>query len=395
METTQSTLRRLTLAQLQPGMFVTRILQQQGDTRLSQSGLVGNQGQIRQMAQLGVLVVEVDLARSKQVSQAQAQPAPSTPPARNKPNLTKAQHRERVRRLYQEAKGLQGKLFDQLKAGEPIAMAPLEAMADELVDSIFEHNDALMCLSRIREKDSYLMEHSLNVGIHLANFGRHLGLPRQVLKELAIGGMLHDTGKILIPDAVLHKPGRLTEDEFAIMQTHVRLGQQILDASPGFSPIMRSVLSGHHERLDGQGYPAGLTAEALDQYARMASVVDVYDALTADRCYKPGMPASQALRILLQGAGSQFDSQLVAQFIKCLGIYPVGSLVKLDSGRLALVMERNDKTPLQPLVKILYSTKSSAYLEVRLLDLSRPGETDRIESAADPRHYGIDLAPFL
>ncbi|WP_409420325.1 HD-GYP domain-containing protein [Pseudaeromonas sp. ZJS20] len=395
MATTRTTLRRLPLAELRPGMFVTRILQQQGETQLSQSGLVGSREQVQQMARLGVLAVEVDLARGRQAVQ-EANASPETPPKTpNKPKLTKAQHKERIRRLYQEAKGVQGKLFDQLKAGEPVAIAPLEALADELVDSIFEHTDALLCLSRIREKDSYLMEHSLNVGIHLANFGRHLGLPRQVLKELAIGGMLHDTGKIMIPDAVLHKPGRLTEEEFAIMKTHVHLGQQILDASLGFSPIMRSVLSGHHERLDGKGYPAGLTGDELDQFARMASVVDVYDALTADRCYKPGMPASHALRILLQGAGHQFDGPLVAQFIKCLGIYPVGSLVKLDSGRLALVMERNDKAPLQPLVKILYSTKSSAYLEVRLLDLARSGETDRIETAADPRQYGIDLTPFL
>lgn len=389
-------LQRLSLQALQPGMFVTRILSQRGATRLRQSGLIDNSAQIQQMARMGIEAVEVDLSRSRQPGQRQPETAP--PPAadkRSKPLLTKSQQKERVRRLYQEAKGLQGKLFKQLKAGEPIRLAPLEAIADELVDTIFGHTDALLCLSRIREKDSYLMEHSLSVAIHLANFGRHLGLPRTTLQELAIGGMLHDIGKVTIPDAILHKPGRLTDEEFDVMRQHVARGQAILKATPGISPIMLSVLAGHHERLDGQGYPQGLQGEQLDLPVRMAGIVDVYDALTADRCYKPAMPTSHALRILLQGSGSQFDSQLVQQYIKCLGIYPVGSLVKLASGRLALVMERNEQAPLQPLVKLIYSTKAQAYLEVRLLDLAKYPDADRIEGAADPRQYGIDLTPFI
>ena len=239
------------------------------------------------------------------------------------------------------------------------------------------------------------MEHSLNVGMLLANFGRFLELERPVLRELTIGGLLHDTGKIMIPDHILHKPGRLTEDEFIIMKSHVNHSISILNESKGITPIMMTVAACHHERLDGKGYPHGLPGERLNLYARMITVVDVYDALTADRCYKAGMPATAAFRILLQGAGSQFDEELVRKFIKCMGIHPVGTLVKLQSGKLAIVVERNEDAPLQPKVKVIYSTVGQHHLEVKLLDLARPGVNETIEGVVDPKSFGIDMSRYL
>jgi len=229
----------------------------------------------------------------------------------------------------------------------------------------------------------------------LANFGRFLELERPILRELTIGGLLHDTGKIMIPDAVLHKPAKLSDDEFTLMKSHVTHSIALLRDAKGITDIMMTVAACHHERLDGRGYPHGLAAERLDLYARMSTIVDVYDALTANRCYKPGMPATAAFRILLQGAGSQFDEDLVRKFIKCMGIHPVGSLVKLQSGKLAIVVERNEQAPLQPKVKVIYSTIGQHHLEVKLLDLSRSGANEGIESAVDPKAYGIDLRRYL
>ena len=213
---------------------------------------------------------------------------------------------------------MQNKLFHNLKRGEPVQVDELEAIADELVDSIFENRDALFCLARIREKDSYLMEHSLNVGMLLANFGRFLELERPVLRELTIGGLLHDTGKIMIPDHILHKPGRLTEDEFIIMKSHVNHSISILNESKGITPIMMTVAACHHERLDGKGYPRRLTADALQTTDRIMAIADIFEALTAaDRPYKPAKTLSESLRIMVgMCRDGHIDGELFGHFLQ-------------------------------------------------------------------------------
>ena len=197
----------------------------------------------------------------------------------------------------------------------------------------------------------------------------------------------------MIPDEILHKPGKLTFDEFEIMKRHVKYGVQFLDKSEGISEVMRTVAANHHERLDGLGYPNGLKGDELCLISRVSTIVDVYDALTADRCYKKGMPSTTAFRILLEGAGSQFDPILVKKFIKCMGVYPVGTLVKLKSNKLALVIERNEESPLKPVVKIIYSVASTCYLNVETIDLSKV-TTEEIECAVDHKEYGINVAQF-
>ncbi|ALP40745.1 metal-dependent phosphohydrolase with HD domain [Aeromonas schubertii] len=347
--------------------------------------------QITALINSGVLEVTVDLSRSRLEEQ---NPLPAENEAATERN---ERSREagvlRIRRLYKEARTLQVKLLSQLKQGEPIDIAPLAQVAEEMVDTMFTHGDAMLCLARIRAKDAYLMEHSMNVAILLANFGRYLGLERSTLQELTLGGLLHDVGKIMTPDAILNKPGKLTDEEFAIMRQHVVHSREILSETPGITPVMLEVAGNHHERLDGSGYPLGLKGEALSLHSRMSGIVDVYDALTADRVYKAGMQPTQAFRILLKGAGTHFDTELVQKFIKCLGVYPVGTLVLLSNQRLAIVMERNDEEPLKPLVKVIYHATARHYLDVKLLDLTRSTET--IEAVVEPRDYGISLEKFI
>ena len=338
------------------GMFVVAVTKQKGDIHFK-PGMVSSEATCRSLQSMGVLEVRIDLSRSKHQQETllenpESNLAPEEQVQEVLTSKEKTESRKRAQKLYAEAKLLQTKLLDALKNGEVVDIAPLEEMADEMVDSIFKNPDAMVFLSRIREKDTYLMEHSLNVGMLLANFGRFLKLSRQTIKELLVGGLLHDTGKIMVPDEILHKPGRLTVDEFAIMKKHVEYSVQFLDKSEGISKVMRIVAANHHERLDGLGYPRGLKGMELCLVSRISTIVDVFDALTADRCYKKGMQATQAFRILLQGGGTQFDETLVKKFIKCMGIHPTGSLVKLKTGKLALVLESNENTPLQPIVKI-------------------------------------------
>ncbi|QHQ50792.1 HD-GYP domain-containing protein [Aeromonas media] len=313
--------------QLQPGMYVLAIASQTGAMEIAQTGLVTNRQQVDALIRRGVLTVRVDLARSKLPGIEQVvSPSPSHNAGSARPAGSGEGRALKIRRLYQEARELQGKFIRHLKAGEPIDITPLAAVAEEMVDTMFTHGDAMLCLARIRAKDAYLMEHSMNVAILLANFGRYLGLERNVLKELTLGGLLHDVGKIMTPDEVLNKPGKLTDEEFGVMRQHVVHSYDILSNTAGITPTMLEVAANHHERLDGTGYPQRLKGEQLSLYTRMSGIVDVYDAVTADRVYKQGMQPTQAFRVLLKGIDQHFDAELVTKFIKCLTSSPTLAL---------------------------------------------------------------------
>ncbi|WP_461602929.1 HD-GYP domain-containing protein [Aeromonas rivipollensis] len=382
--------------QLQPGMYVLAIASQTGAMEIAQTGLVTNRQQVDALIRRGVLTVRVDLARSKLPGIEQVvSPSPSHSAGSARPAGSGEGRELKIRRLYQEARELQGKFIRHLKAGEPIDITPLAAVAEEMVDTMFTHGDAMLCLARIRAKDAYLMEHSMNVALLLANFGRYLGLERNVLKELTLGGLLHDVGKIMTPDEVLNKPGKLTDEEFGVMRQHVVHSYDILSNTAGITPTMLEVAANHHERLDGTGYPQRLKGEQLSLYTRMSGIVDVYDAVTADRVYKQGMQPPQAFRILLKGIDQHFDAELVTKFIKCMGVYPVGTLVQLSNQRLAVVMQRNEQQPLKPVVKVIYHATQRHYLEVQWLDLARNGGQESIENTVDPKEFGINLANFV
>lgn len=382
--------------QLQPGMYVLAIASQTGAMEIAQTGLVTNRQQVDALIRRGVLTVRVDLARSKLPGIEQVvSPSPAHSASSARPAGSGEGRELKIRRLYQEARELQGKFIRHLKAGEPIDITPLAAVAEEMVDTMFTHGDAMLCLARIRAKDAYLMEHSMNVAILLANFGRYLGLERNVLKELTLGGLLHDVGKIMTPDEVLNKPGKLTDEEFGVMRQHVVHSYDILSNTAGITPTMLEVAANHHERLDGTGYPQRLKGDQLSLYTRMSGIVDVYDAVTADRVYKQGMQPTQAFRVLLKGIDQHFDAELVTKFIKCMGVYPVGTLVQLSNQRLAVVMQRNEQQPLKPVVKVIYHASQRHYLEVQWLDLARNGGQESIENTVDPKEFGINLANFV
>ena len=210
---------------------------------------------------------------------------------------------------------------------------------------------------------------------------------------MAYSGLLHDLGKIKIDDAILHKPGRLTTEEMEEMKKHVNYGVEFLHQMKIAPPLIKWV-SEHHERLDGLGYPAQLKAEDITQQGRMLAIVDMYDALTADRCYKAGMSSQKALQILLKDSKNKLDPALLQQFIRCMGIYPVGSLVELSNSKVALVMKQNEKQPLKPLVRVFYSTVGNHYLSPKEVNLAIDDRV-KIEKAVVASDYGIDINRFF
>lgn len=228
----------------------------------------------------------------------------------------------------------------------------------------------------------------------MANFATYIELDEEQIQEIALLGFLHDIGKIKIPDAILHKPGRLTDQEMVVMRDHVYYGTKVLNEMNIPGSIVRTI-GEHHERLDGYGYPEGLRGDEISLFGRMIAIVDTYDAITADRCYKAGMPSKKALQILMQDTPDKYDEGLVNQFVKCIGLYPVGSLVRLDNEKIAMVLKQHPVQAAKPVVKVFYSIRGSHYLSPHELDLAASGNRVKIADAVIASDFKLDFNKFF
>jgi HD-GYP domain-containing protein (c-di-GMP phosphodiesterase class II) len=271
-------------------------------------------------------------------------------------------------------------------------------VVEDITASILRNPGALMSLLRIKTKDDYTFLHSVSVCTLLVAFCRTRDMDADTIYQAGLGGLLHDTGKALVPDSILNKPGRLTDEEFAIVRKHPRDGYEILKQTPGIGPIPLDITLHHHERHDGSGYPDKQGAAEIGELAQMAAIVDVYDAITADRCYHKGMPAAEALRKIYEWSKFHFNPQLVQAFMRCVGIYPVGTMVMLESGRLGVVVEAHETNLLAPKVNVFFNTKKNIYIKPETVDLSRAlgfGGGDKIVRHESPQRWGVDPMKFM
>ena len=268
-----------------------------------------------------------------------------------------------------------------------------------VVSSVIRTPDALMWLTQLKTRDEYTSQHSMNVCILSVAFGRFIGLTENELNDLGLCGMLHDMGKILIPDEVLNKPGRLVGKEIELMMQHSFLGMKILKRSKGRVPAsVINVAYSHHERMDGKGYPRGLSHEKLTLANRVVTIADMYDALTSDRVYRNGRSHLEAIDILTKMSGSHLDYALVLKFIECLSIYPPGCIVELNNDEIAIVVEINQNEKLRPKVLLLLGADRKPRKE-QLIDLSERGkdsngEVYQIKHTVRAIDYGIDIMRF-
>ena len=296
-----------------------------------------------------------------------------------------------AKEVYDEAKSVQASVLKSIKQNQPVDTKPVKEFVDQSIDIIFENSDALACVLNIRIKDEYLLEHSVSVSILMTIFAGYLGFDKKLTQDLAIGAFLHDVGKVKIPDKILNKPGKLTESEFEEIKKHAVFSKEIVNESKELSNVTKQVVANHHEKLNGKGYPLGLNENALTTYDRMISICDIFDALTADRVYKDGIPHIRAFAILRELAQeNHLDKSLVDRFIKCLGVYPVGSLVKLSTERLAIVESRNPEQPTKPHVKSFFSLTQNTFTETRKIDLSHSAE-EQIEKGVCADEFDLDM----
>ncbi|MCV2885906.1 HD-GYP domain-containing protein [Aestuariibacter sp. AA17] len=388
-------MKKISIDELKPGMYVQGIVKQQGNLKIKSQGKVTHADVVRRLKQKGILELLIDPSRAFEPQPTSEEPITASFPkasANQSANVQFDDEITKAKKLHHKGKALQKRLLDTVARGLPIDISIPREFTEQLVGSIDRNPNALMCMTKMREKDSYLFEHSLNVAILLANFAKHMGMSDKDIRELAFAGFLHDIGKIQIPDEILHKPGRLTEQEMSVMKLHVERGISVLEDMKIPAHIIRTMAE-HHERLDGLGYPKGLRGEQISFAGRMIAIVDTYDAITADRCYKPGMPSQTALKILLKDAPAKYDKHLVEQFVKCVGIFPVGGLVELNSGSVAVVVKQQDKAPLKPVVKAFYSIKGNHFLAPKEIDLSQ--SQYKIEKSVLASQFGLDFNRFF
>lgn len=283
----------------------------------------------------------------------------------------------------------------QIEAGNELNLQNARPIIRECVESVKANASAMFWMSRIKSRDAYTAEHCLRVAIFCVAFARFLGMPDEDLETVGMCGLLHDLGKLKVPDEILNKPGALTPEEQGIMRQHPTLGFELLSADPHLDPIISDVSCHHHERIDGRGYPEQLAEWQISRFARLVSIVDAFDAITSDRCYRDGLPASDAIRILFRNRGQQFDATMVEAFIRMIGVYPPGSLVELSTGEVAIVVATHPGRKLKPRVEVVLDGDKHP-VQPRVIDLgsagSEPGQgTPEITRPLPDGAFGVSL----
>ncbi|HLS84941.1 MAG TPA: HD-GYP domain-containing protein [Burkholderiales bacterium] len=352
------------MSELQFGMYVAELDRPWTDTPFMFQGFI-----LRTREQLEALkkycrVVYVDPERSQ---------VDDDPPPRKVYAQETTVEREfpAASAAYRRSEPVVRDIFASVRAGRTLDAEHVRQAVFSMTDSVLRNPDALLLFSQLREKGEYTHSHALDVAVYMVAFGRFLQMDRDDIAMLGYLGMLQDIGKVRLPDELLYKRDRLSEAEFERAKRHVRDSVEILKATPGLPPRLPELAALHHERQDGSGYPRGLAGRDIGTIGAIAGIVDTFDALTARRPYAEPVAPSAALSMLYKWRGAFFDAALVEQFIRCIGIFPVGSTVELNSGEVGIVIAQNLAKRLQPRVMVIRDAQGQPLRPQKLLDLSR------------------------
>jgi HD-GYP domain-containing protein (c-di-GMP phosphodiesterase class II) len=401
--------RKISVDQLQVGMFVDALDGSWLDHPFWKSAfLIQQPSQIAQLRSSKVAVVWIDAARGLDLAPEPASPAPepaavaqeavdsapqpvttvlAPPPV---VALSLQEEISRARRILGESRMAMNSMFQSARLGKAVNAEHCLPLVNEITQSVGRNPGAIVSLARLKTSDDYTYMHSVAVCALMVSLARQLGMSEDDTREAGMAGLVHDLGKAMMPLAVLNKPGKLTDGEYTIMKSHPEEGHRMLVEGQGVGPVPLDVCLHHHEKMNGKGYPHGLRGEQISLFARMGAVCDVYDAITSNRPYKAGWdPADSIQQMASWAKEGHFDEAVFQAFVKSIGIFPTGSLVKLKSGRLGVVIEQNPQSLLTPLVRVFFSTKANEPIPQTLLDLGTPGVTDQIVSRESAATWGF------
>jgi putative nucleotidyltransferase with HDIG domain len=306
---------------------------------------------------------------------------------------------DRVRDVFIELRLLIQEVLHDAKLGRSLNLPGVKQTVRNITESVVRNPDALMCFAQLKRKDEYTALHSLRTCILALTLGRQLGMPRERLEILGLGALLHDIGKVKVPDEILKKPDALTAEEHQIMQRHVEWGVEILSDTRHIPMSALEVVGNHHERYDGSGYMKGLRGGAIGEFGMIGAIVDHYDAITSDRAYRGALSAHSVLMKMYSWRNTLFDGELVEKFIQCLSIYPIGSVVELSTGEIGVVAAINREHRLKPHVMLAYRADRKPYPEMPIVNLatwrSAGGRPCEIERVIDPGTTNIDPVQYL
>ena len=376
-------LKKIAISQVQIGMFIHAVEGPWLEHSLWRTRfLIKDDPMLTRVRECGAAECWIDVSEGKDVAPArpmiEQQGAPPTPVEKrivHKSSLADELHN--ASNVLERSKAVVTSLFAEARMGNAISTEACMPLVNDVVASVDRNSNALVSLCRLKSADEYTYMHSVSVCALMVALGQQLGLDEAACRDAGMAGLLHDLGKAAMPQEIINKPGKLTDDEFTIIKSHPVRGHEMLLASGVDNDHVLDVCRHHHERIDGRGYPDNLAADNISLIARMSAVCDVYDAVTSDRPYKAGWDPAQAIAQMASWQG-HFDSTVLQTFVKTIGIYPVGSLVRMASGKLGVVVEQNPKKLTAPKVKLFFSTKSGMPLLPKLIDLAESHITERI-----------------
>lgn len=401
-------LKKIEVAQLRVGMYVQELCSSWIDTPFWQKSFMLNDfEELKKIQETRIRQAWIDTSKgldvlSEKEEKIQRQPEPEPAPAPEPPATVVPPPRPvispvsmddelgRASVIVSKSKQAVYSMFNEARMGKAIDVGNAQTMVEEIADSVMRNPGALIGLARLKTKDDYTYMHSVAVCALMVALAKQLGLSEAETRDAGLAGLLHDIGKMMVSADILNKPGKLTDAEFVSVKEHPVAGYKMLKEANGVSMTALDVCLHHHEKMDGTGYPRRLKGDEISLFARMGAVCDVYDAITSDRPYKQGWCPAESLRKMAEWSNGHFDDKVFQAFVKSIGIFPVGTLVRLESGRLAVVVEQQiGKSLLLPKVRVFFSTKSMAYIAPELIDLSRPGVSDKIATREDAAKWGI------
>jgi putative nucleotidyltransferase with HDIG domain len=324
---------------------------------------------------------EINVVSSATVS---ITPASSTPAK----TISAAEEQAQAKKVITASKKAVASMFHNVRMGKAVNAEAAMQMVDDIAASVDRNLGALISLVRLKNQDEYTYMHSVAVCALMVALAKELDLSEPEIKQAGLAGLLHDIGKAGIPMEILNKPGALTDEEFRLVKLHPERGYELLQQAGITDEVTLDVCLHHHEKINGTGYPKKLNGDEISLFAKMGAVCDVYDAITSNRPYKEGWEPGISLQRMAQWT-EHFDDRVFKAFVKSVGIYPIGSMVKLNSGRLAVVVDQSPKSLLSPIIKVFFSTKSKSRIKIELIDLSKPHEQDSIVGHENPSAWGI------